>query len=63
MNSIPGFKNSFLEDLKPGYCPTIHHRETTEWYFKEHQYDLLAEHFRTQLDIPKLMKIVALKID
>jgi adenosylcobyric acid synthase len=60
---LPGFRNSFLEDLKPGYCPTTHCRETTEWDFKEHQYDLLAEHFRTQLDIPKLMKIVGLEID
>jgi adenosylcobyric acid synthase len=51
----PDFRNHFLRTLDPT-CPT-EDRETTA-VFKEHQYDLLAEHFERHLDMDRLNRIL-----
>jgi adenosylcobyric acid synthase len=59
----PGFRRSFLEGLKPGYCHFLEEKRLeSEEVFKNRQYDLLAEHFRRRLDIPKLLEIAGIEV-
>jgi adenosylcobyric acid synthase len=56
---MPGFRHAFLKAIRTDYSPDgsdgdIGHISD----FKDRQYDLLAEHFRTHLDMDKLFKIV-----
>lgn len=52
---LPGFRRSFLENLKPGYgTQAVESRRETAEAFKDRQYDLLAEHFRKHLDMGRL---------
>jgi adenosylcobyric acid synthase len=58
---LPGFRGAFLKGIDPEYatgvCPatTISQSE-----FKERQYEMLADHFRSHLDMPTLMDIVSI---
>ncbi len=57
----PVSRHSFLRDLKPGFkLEADNQLEEHEAAYKERQYDLLAEHFRQYLDMPKLTEIVGL---
>ena len=56
------FRHSFLKEINPRILLHINEIVTTNGAaFKERQYDLLAEHFRTNLDMEKLRKIVGLE--
>jgi adenosylcobyric acid synthase len=60
----PVSRNSFLRALKPEFSfKTDEYSEEHEAAYKERQYDLLAEHFEKYLDMPKLMKIVGVRMD
>jgi adenosylcobyric acid synthase len=55
----PGFRHSFLKAICTNYNPGEKDRDHgSASNFKDHQYDLLAEHFRAHLDMDKLFKIV-----
>lgn len=52
------FRQTFLRDLAPDrYRPDPEDSDTTQM-FKDRQYDLLAEHFETHLDMDRLAKIL-----
>ena len=57
---LPGFRGAFLRGLDPDYdigaCPGAAIPPTE---FKERQYRMLADHFRSHLDMQKLMDIVS----
>ncbi len=54
-----GFRQAFLRDLAPDrYKPAATDLEHTIGEFKDRQYDLLAEHFETHLDMNALMQIL-----
>jgi adenosylcobyric acid synthase len=56
---VPGFRHAFLKTISANYKPGENDRDTGHVSnFKDHQYDLLAEHFRAHLDMEKLFKIV-----
>jgi adenosylcobyric acid synthase len=56
---VPGFRHSFLKAICTNYKPGKNDRDTGHVSnFKDHQYDLLAEHFRAHLDMEKLFEIV-----
>jgi adenosylcobyric acid synthase len=56
---VPGFRHSFLKAICTNYKPGENNRDTGgASNFKDHHYDLLAEHFRAHLDMEKLFKIV-----
>jgi len=60
----PVSRNAFLRGLKPEWSfETDERLEEHEAAYKERQYDLLAEHFRKYLDMPKLMEIVGIRMD
>ncbi len=61
---LPGFRYAFLKHLQPGYESTsgAEIAETIESY-REKQYSLLADHFRSHLDISELLKIMTIKED
>lgn len=61
---MPGFRRNFLKHLFPEYAPNPE-REKSEGSseFRERQYRLLAEHFYSHLDMPKLMGIVDLPVN
>ena len=60
---LPGFRRSFLGGLDPGYRPEAGGETAiTEAEFRDRQYDLLAAHFRKYLDLPKLFRIIGLKV-
>ena len=55
----PGFRHGFLKAICTNYKPGENDRDTgNASSFKDHQYDLLAEHFRAHLDMEKLFEIV-----
>jgi adenosylcobyric acid synthase len=55
----PGFRHSFLKSIYTNYNPGEEDRDHgSASNFKDHQYDLLAKHFRAHLDMDKLLKIV-----
>ena len=55
----PSFRRAFLTDLAPGrYSPSDSDTESSIDAFKDRQYDLLAEHFETYLDMDTLMRIL-----
>jgi adenosylcobyric acid synthase len=55
----PGFRHSFLKAICTNYKPGKDDCDTGDASnFKDHQYDLLAEHFRTHVDMKKLFEIV-----
>jgi adenosylcobyric acid synthase len=51
------FRRAFLEDLSPDRYAQTDHEHTIDEY-KDRQYDLLAEHFETHLDMNTLMQIL-----
>ncbi|MCX5854791.1 MAG: cobyric acid synthase [Deltaproteobacteria bacterium] len=56
---MPGFRHTFLKAIRTDYSPGGSDGDTGHISdFKDRQYDLLAEHFRTHLDMDKLFKIV-----
>lgn len=58
---LPDFRSSFLDGLKPELSSQLDcRRREPEKAFKEKQYDLLAEHFKTFLEMPKLLEIVGI---
>ncbi len=58
----PVSRDAFLRALKPELSLETDERlEEHEAAYKERQYDLLAEHFRKYLDMPKLMEIVGIR--
>ncbi|MBN2320679.1 MAG: cobyric acid synthase [Acidobacteria bacterium] len=58
----PVSRHALLSDLKPDvHFETDEHLQEHEAAYKERQYDLLAEHFRQYLDMPKLMEIVGIR--
>ena len=61
---LPGFRYAFLKHLQPGYESTsgAEMAETVESY-REKQYSLLADHFRSHLDISKLLNIMNIRED
>jgi adenosylcobyric acid synthase len=55
---MPGFRHAFLKTISTNYKPCENDCNTgCASDFKDRQYDLLAEHFRTHLDMDKLYKI------
>jgi adenosylcobyric acid synthase len=55
----PGFRHSFLKAICANYNPCEKDSDPDgASNFKDHQYDLLAEHFLAHLDMDKLLKIV-----
>lgn len=55
----PGFRHSFLKAICTTYKPGENDCDTgSASDLKDHQYDLLAKHFRAHLDMEKLLKIV-----
>lgn len=55
----PAFRRAFLSDLAPDRCMSSDSdAESSIEAFKDHQYDLLAEHFETYLDMETLMQIL-----
>ncbi|MCX5847286.1 MAG: cobyric acid synthase [Deltaproteobacteria bacterium] len=58
---MPSFRHAFLKTISANYrtgendCTTVHASD-----FKDHQYNLLAEHFRAHLDMDKLFKIIGI---
>ena len=58
---LPGFRYAFLQHLQPGYESTSA-AETVESY-RDKQYSLLADHFRSHLDMSKLLNIMNIKED
>jgi adenosylcobyric acid synthase len=55
----PGFRHGFLKAICTNYKPGENDHDTGDASnFKDHQYDLLAEHFRAHLDMKELFEIV-----
>jgi adenosylcobyric acid synthase len=52
----PGFRTAFLRGLDPHYAPHSN-PSALQSDFKESQYRLLADHFRSHLDMDRLVKI------
>lgn len=60
---LPGFRHSFLSALDSGYRTESYGKTAVaEAVFKDRQYDLLAEHLLTYLNIPKLIDIVGIEV-
>lgn len=58
---MPGFRHAFLRGMRAGYRPGESDGDAGPISaFKNRQYDLLAEHFRTHLDMGKLLKMLSL---
>ena len=60
----PGFRRSILEEFRPGR--RIDGKAGSvgaEADFKDRQYDLLAEHFRSNLNLSKLIEITGVDVD
>ncbi|MCX5840896.1 MAG: cobyric acid synthase, partial [Deltaproteobacteria bacterium] len=61
---VPGFRHAFLKTISANYKPGENDYDTGHVSnFKDHQYDLLAEHIRAHLDMDKLFKIVGFDKD
>jgi adenosylcobyric acid synthase len=61
---VPGFRHTFLKTISANYKPGENDYDTGHVStFKDHQYDLLAEHFRAHLDMDTLFKIVGFDKD
>jgi len=61
---LPGFRHSFLDGLNPGcQVESEERRMVSNTEFKDRQYNLLAEHFRLHLDMPKLYEITGVDVE
>ena len=57
----PGFRNAFLAELRPDLDRASGHSDDDPVdRFRDRQYDLLADHFRAHLDMPKLLEIAGI---
>lgn len=58
---MPGFRHAFLKAIRADYRPGGNEGDSGFIAdFKDRQYDLLAEHFRTHLDMDKLFEIAGI---
>jgi adenosylcobyric acid synthase len=61
---VPGFRHSFLKTISATYKPSENDNDTSHTSaFKDRQYDMLAEHFRSHLDMDTLFSIVGFDKD
>ncbi len=58
---LSGPRHSFLSTLDPDFRAESGSSMAAEAEYRDHQYDLLAEHFRAHLDMAKLTDIVGLE--
>ena len=61
---LPGFRYAFLKHLQPGYeLPSGTAMTETVESYREKQYSLLADHFRSNINIFKILNIMNLRGD
>jgi adenosylcobyric acid synthase len=57
----PVFRHAFLSSIRADYRPTGNNRDVDHISdFKDHQYNLLADHFRAHLDMKRLNAVIGL---